>query len=46
MKLRIRKIERGEYFIEQLNCFDSWRLIAVVYDYKLARRFVKSIRTK
>jgi len=39
-KLRIRKIEKGEYRVEAFIEFQGWNRIAVFYDYTLARKFV------
>ena len=39
-KLRINKIEKGEYYVETFIRFEGWKVIAIFYDYTLARKFV------
>lgn len=39
-KLRIKKIEKGEYYVETFIRFEGWKVIAIFYDYTLARKFV------
>ena len=42
MKVRVRKVEEllgKEYHVEYLAPFESWSLVAIFFNYKLAKSF-------
>lgn len=48
-KTKITKLGSGEWGVYTLRPFDSWKLVAIAYDYKLARkikRVVKDLKDK
>jgi hypothetical protein len=44
MKVRIRKIEPFEWFIETLDPFESWTVQATAYNYKVALQIYQMLK--
>lgn len=43
-KTRITKLGSGEWGVYTLRPFDSWKLVAIAYDYKLARKIKRIVK--